>query len=173
MNEANYRMDFNERRQYAYDRAYEILEGDNDAFIEACEALDDWNGFLGEDRCYYMEEIDELLYGKKPSEVIDLMTSDFSSGDTYFYFSIYGLESCNDRYDHYSDNFSVDDVLDALIENYSHIDIYNNDTLDNLLEVLANEDFGIEYDWCYDEDMDEDDEPEETDDEFMERIDNL
>ena len=171
MNEANYRMDFDERRQYAYDRAYEILEGDTDAFIDACEELDSWNGFLGDTRCYSMDMIDEFF--SRPSELLDKM-DDFQYSDEYFYFTGYGnVSTTDDKYDRYSDDYSVDDVLDALIENYSHVDIYNNDTLDNLLEVLANEDFGIEDGWEYDEDMGEDDEPEETDDEFMERIDEI
>ena len=171
MNEANYRMDFDERRQYVYDKAYEILEGDTDAFVDACEELDNWNGFLGDTRCYDMDEIDEFF--SRPSELLDKM-DDFQYSDEYFYFTGYSnVSTTDDKYDHYSDDFSVDDVLDALIENYSHVDIYNNDTLDNLLAVLANEDFGIEEDWAYDEDMDEDDEPEETDEEFTERIDEI
>lgn len=171
MNEANYRMDFDERRQYVYDRAYELLESDTDAFVDACEELDNWNGFLGDTRCYELDMIDEFF--SRPSELLDKM-DDFNSNDSYFYYTGYGYVcTTDDKYDHYSDDFSVDDVLDALIENYSHIDIYNNDTLDNLLEVLANEDFGIEYGWEYDEADDEDDMPEETDDEFTERIDEI
>lgn len=171
MNEANYRMDFDERRQYVYDRAYELLEGDTDAFVDACEELDNWNGFLGDSRCYDVSEIDEFF--SSVSEFVEKM-DEFDPSEAYFYFTGYGnVSTCDDKYDHYSDDFSVDDVLDALIENYSHIDIYNNDTLDNLLEVLANEDFGIDYDWEYDEADGEDDMPEETDDEFTERIDEI
>ena len=175
MNENNYRMDWDERRQYAYDRAYEILEGDTDAFVDACEDLDVWDGFLGDSRCYSMDMIDEFF--SRPSELLDKM-DDFRYSDEYFYFTGYGnVSTTDDKYDHYSDDYSVDEVLDALIDNYSHIDIYNNDTLDELLRVLAEEDFGIDYDWSNDhdenEDIPEDDEPEETDDEFVERIDNL
>ena len=175
MNKADYTMDFNERRQYAYDRAYEILEGDTDAFVDACEELDNWNGFLGDSRCYDVDEIDEFF--SSVSEFVEKM-GEFDSSEAYFYFTGYGyVNTCDDKYDHYSDDISVDDVLDALIENYSHIDIYNNDTLDNLLEVLANEDFGIEDGWEYDENNWEDeyytDTPEETDDEFTDRIDSI
>ena len=175
MNPNNYKMDYNERKQYVYDAAYDLLENDNDAFVDACEELDNWDGFLGDTRCYELDMIDEFF--SHPSELLDAM-DDFNSNDSYFYYTAYGyVSTCDDKYDHYSDDFSVDDVLDKLIENYSHIDIYNNDTLDNLLEVLANEDFGIEEDWAYDEDNwdgeDYTDEPEETDEEFKERIDNM
>lgn len=170
MNEANYRMDFNERKQYVYDRAYELLEGDNDAFVEACNELNSYNGFLGEDECIAMWEIDEFF--NKPSELLDAM-DDFNSSDEYFYFHNDNLESCDDVYEHYSDIYSVDDVLDELINNYYHISLNENRELCEVLEILYNEDFGIGEDWEYDEDMDEDDEPEETDEEFMERIDNI
>lgn len=171
MNEANYRMDWDDRRQYAYDRAYEILENDEDAFVEACEELDDWDGFLGDSRCYNMDEIDEFF--SKPSELLDLM-DDFDYSDEYFYYTGYGyVSTCNNKYSHYSDDYSVDDVLDKLIEEFNHVDFYENPSLKDVIEVLYREDFGIEEDWAYDEDMDEDDEPEETDEEFMERIDNI
>ena len=168
MNEANYRMDFDERRQYAYDRAYEMLSNDSDLFVEACEELDCYNGFLGDDRCESMDMIDEFF--SRPSELLDKM-DDFNYSDEYFYFTGYGnVSTCDDKYDHYSDLYSVDEILDELIDNYSHISI-SDSSLENILEVLANEDFGIEDGWCYDEDMDEDDEPEETDEEFTDRID--
>ena len=168
MNENNYRMNFDERKQYAYDRAYEILDNDCDLFVEACEELDSYSGFLGDDRCESMDMIDEFF--SRPSELLDKM-DDFNYSDEYFYFTGYGnVSTCDDKYDHYSDLYSIDEVLDELIDNYSHISI-SDSSLENILEVLANEDFGIEEDWCYDEDMDEDDEPEETDEEFTDRID--
>ena len=63
--------------------------------------------------------------------------------------------------------------MDTLIDNYSHVDLREDNRLNELLDVLTSEDFGIEDGWEYDEDMEEDDEPEETDDEFTERIDNI
>lgn len=170
MNEANYRMDFDERRQYVYDKAIRLLEGDNDAFVEACNELNSYNDFLGEDECFAMWEIDEFF--NKPSELLDAM-DDFNSSDEYFYFHNGYLESCDNIYEHYSDIYTAYEVLDELIDKYSHISLCENREFNEVLEILANEDFGIEEDWAYDEDMNEDDEPEETDDEFMERIDNI
>ena len=171
MNEANYRMGWDERRQYAYDYAYTLLENDTDAFVNACDELDSWDGFLGDDRCETMDMIDEFF--SKPSELLDRMDA-FDPNHEYFYFNGYGyLESCDDKYEHYSDIYTVKEVLDKLIDEYNHVDIYENDSLKSVLEVLYNEDFGIEDGWEYDEDMDEDNAPEETDDEFMERIDSI
>lgn len=170
MNLENYKMDYDERKQYVYDKAHELLEGDEDVFCEAVEELIQWNGFIDEE-CFYMDEIDEICYGMKPSELIEKMTSDFCSGDKYFYFSIYGLESTDSKYDVYSDNTTVDEVLDELIDNYHKISLLGQ--LDEYISIIANEDFGIEEDWEGDEDMDEDDLPEETDEEFTDRIDSI
>ena len=171
MNKENYRMDFDERKQYVYDKAIDILESDEDVFVEACEELDTWDGFLGDSRCMEMDMIDEFF--EKPSDLLDKMDN-FNYDNEYFYFSAYGyVNTTDDKYSVYSDDFSADDVLDALIDNYNHVDLREDNRLNELLDVLTSEDFGIEEGWEYDEDMEEDDMPEETDDEFTERIDDI
>lgn len=169
MNKENYRMDYDDRKQYVYDKALEILEEDEDAFVEACEELDNWDGFLGDIRCESMDMIDEFF--NKPSDLLDKM-DDFSYSDAYFYFTVYGVSTTDDKHGVYSNDFSAEEVLDALIDNYNHVSLTENNELNELVNVLFSEDFGIDYDWEYDE-AEEDEEPEETDDEFMERIDNL
>lgn len=171
MNDKNYTMSYDERRDYVMDKIVEELEKDHDAFVEACEELDSWNGFLGDIRCIPMCEIDEFF--NKPSELLDAM-DDFDYNDEYFYFNGYHcVSTTSDVYDTYHDDFDEDEVADALVEDYNHVNLTQNNTLNALLEVAYNENFGIEEDWAYDEDMDEDDMPEETDDEFKDRIDNI
>ena len=176
MNEQDYRMDYEERKNYVYDTALNILENDDDAFLNACNALDSWNGFMNDSRYFPMWELDELLGEKKPSEVLNEITNDFDINDDYFYYSINGLESTNDIVDVYRNEHTDEEVLDELIDN-SCIDIYGADSLLELIEILWNEDFGIEEDWEYNEDnYDEEeylDEPEETDEEFKNRIDSI
>lgn len=171
MNEANYRMDYEDRKQYAIDRLTEYLENDDDAFTEAVDELIHWNGFIDVE-AFPMWEIDEICGDMKPSELIEKMTSDFDSNDDYFYFSIYGIESCDDKAELYRDETTVEDIVDALIDDGYRLS-FSDSTLSGLVDVLINEDFGIEDDWEYDEDMDEDEAPEETDDEFKERIDEM
>lgn len=159
--ERTFEMDFEDRKQHVREAIAEVLENDTDAFVQICEELDNWNGFLGDVRCYNMDEIDEFF--NKPSELLDKM-SDFDYTDEYFYFDIYGVTTSSDKYDVYSDNVSVDDVIDAIEDCYNHIDIEDT-TLSELCEILFNEDFGIE------EDFDEDDiEDYESDEEFTQRI---
>lgn len=171
MNIENYQMDFDERREYVRSKALDILANNDEAFCEAVEDLIFYNNFI-EEKCFPMEEIDEICYGMKPSEIINQMTSDFDANDDYFYFSIWGLESTNDKAGLYRDKVDEDDVLDALEENYNQITLYNSE-LDELVKTLYNDDFGIELDFEADEDMSKDDMPEETDDEFKDRIDSI
>lgn len=105
-----------------------------------------------------MSDIDEILYGKKPSDIIEMISSDFDKTCDFFYFSIYGIESCDDRADHYLDNFSDEDILDSYLNNACHCSLSNGD-FEELAEL---------YDTYSDDDTES-----ETDEEFMERIDGL
>lgn len=170
MNREDYNMDFEARRKYVYYNAIDILDNEDDTFDEACEELECWNGFLGDSECYSMDMIDEFF--TKPSDLLDKMDN-FDYRDDYFYFTWYGVTTTDNKHDVYSDAFSAEDVLDALIDNFSHVDLRESCELNELVNILASEDFGIEEDWSYDEVDGEDDMPEETDEEFMERIDDI
>lgn len=171
MNELDYRMDYDERKQYVYDLALEQLKCEDDILVEAVKELCSWSGFIDEE-CFPMDKLDKLYGHMKLGDFLNHITSDFDYNDDYFYESIWGLESCDDEAEHYRDCVTDEEVLDKLIDNYNHVSL--NDTgFDGLIEVLYNEDFGIDEDWEYNEDMDEDEAPEETDEEFKSRIDNL
>lgn len=91
-----------------------------DVFNDCMEELDGYNGYLGEDRYYYMEELDEFYSGTEPTEILfrafyghdaDTWETDrngnkvygkFNPNREYFYFNGYGnLVSSN--YKDYSD----------------------------------------------------------------------
>lgn len=159
--ERTFEMDFEARAQHVREAIAEVLDDDTDVFVDVCEELDNWNGFLGDARCYDMSEIDEFF--SKPSELLDKM-SDFDYTDEYFYFDVYGVTTASDKYDVYSDAVSVDEVIDNIEDCYNHIYIADT-TLNELCAILFNEDFGI------DEDFDEEDiENYESDEEFTQRI---
>ena len=159
--ERTFEMDFEDRAQHVREAIAEVLENDTDTFVEVCEELDNWNGFLGDNRCYDMSEIDNFF--DKTSDFLDKM-GDFNSDDEFFYFDLGYVNTASDKYDVYSDAVSVDDVIDAIEDCYNHIYIADT-TLNELCEILFNEDFGI------DEDFDEEDiEDYESDEEFTQRI---
>lgn len=68
-------------------------------------------------RIYYMSEIDELLYGKTPTEILDCLTSSFDKTDEFIVDTIYGLQS----YNNIEDCVDFDELADFLIE-YGDVD---------------------------------------------------
>lgn len=169
MNELDYRMSYEDRRNYVYNLALEKLEED-DIFVEAVKELCSYNSFV-EEECFSMDELKELYGHMKLGDFLNYITNDFNYNDNYFFESIYGLKSCDDEAEHYRDCVTNEEVLNELINCYNNVSL-SDTTFDGLVEVLYDENFGIDYDWCEDID-DEDNLPEETDDEFKERIDNL
>ena len=160
--ERTFEMDFEDRKQHVREAIAEVLDNDTDSFVRACEEIDNYNGFLGDARCNEMWQIDDFF--DKASDLLDAMDN-FNSDDEYFYFSLGYVTTTSDKYDVYSDEISVDDIIDAIERDYNHFNLSFDTTLDNLAEILFNEDVGI------DEDFDEEDiEDYESDEEFTQRI---
>lgn len=160
--ERTFEMDFEDRKQHVREAIAEVLENDTDTFVDVCEELDNWNGFLGDARCYDMSEIDDFF--SRPSDLLDKM-DDFDKDDEYFYFNYDSVTTASDKYDIYNDTVDIDELLDEIEDNFNHIDIFSNDSLRQLGEILFKEDFGIDED--FDEDCIED---YESDEEFTQRI---
>lgn len=143
-----------------YQKAVEILTDNEDVFNDMCDQLDSWDGFLGDDRYYPMDEFDELLDGRSPLEIAQLVEgNDFNTSDDYFKFTIYGVESAYEP--DYSDCYSAEDVLDNLISSYNHLWMDGNAYTMDLRDIVEALDNGYEY---YDDDTLEeweDDEDEE------------
>lgn len=135
--------------------AIEMLENDDELFCNMVEELDSWNGYADGYRAYEMGELDEQYYDCPASKIINDLTEDFSINDNYFYFSIYGLESCDDKSELYRDNTTEDEVLDAVLDYYPHLYFSDSDFKD-LIEEIDN----------YDED--DEDEEEESEEEEIE-----
>jgi hypothetical protein len=154
-------MTLQERREYIYNAMLDMIKADSDLLVEVCEELDSWDGFLGDDRCYSMDEIDEILGDIKPSELLNMVTSDFDYSVDYFYFNGYGnLESCNYKEDVYLDAFTHEEILDEYLDKYYRCDLSRK--YDNF-ETLAEE-------W---NDYTDEDVENESDETFTERIDEM
>ena len=48
----------------------EYFKNNEDIFNDCMEELDSYNGYLGDDRYYSMDELDELYNGTEPSELL-------------------------------------------------------------------------------------------------------
>ena len=136
----------------------DLFEEDNTLFNETIEELDYYNGYLGDDRYYFMEEIDELLSDYNVTDILyrvlcgynqDEYTTDgygekhygsFNPNCDYFKFNAYGnLVSAWDK--DYSD-FLDDYFIDNLLENRSYLNI--DADIEALLDELENAEQGEE-----------------------------
>ena len=106
------------------------LRDNEDDFVELMKELDSWNGYLGDDRWYDMDELNELYCGTEPIEILqrayfgidnDDWTIDrhgekryvsFNPNRNYFSFNGYGNLVSSDYRD-YSDYLTDTTVLDA------------------------------------------------------------
>lgn len=123
-------------------KAIKELKENDGLFCAMVDELDSWNGFADGFRCYDMTELDDFHYGMKLSEFLKEITNDFDFRDNYFYYSIYGLESTNNKTALYRDNTDCGEVLDNILEDRNHLYIGNKtfeDLLDEIETAKANE----------------------------------
>lgn len=142
-----------------YDEAVEALmeyfRDNEEEFNEAIESLDSWNGYLGDDRYYSMDELDEIYSGTEPTEILyrafyghdeDSYTTDsrgnkeygqFNPNREYFYFNGYGNLVSTD-YKDYSDKLD-DYAIREMIDNRDEIDLASiSSELEEMCEAIDN-----------------------------------
>ncbi len=124
-----------------------------ETYIEAIEELDSYNGYLGDDRYYNMDELDELYRGTEPTEILyrafyghndDCWYTDssgnkiygaFNPNRAYFYFNGYGNLVSTD-YKDYSDKLD-EYLIESMSENRYYINaIDDDDELSTLFDEL-------------------------------------
>lgn len=138
-------------RQQIIDDIIDFFSANDDALIDCIEDLDTYNGYLGDDRYYDMEMLDEFYAGADPTEILQRAfygydmnyfnendeRSAFNPNRDYFRYNGYGnLVSCD--YKDYSDHNDVYFAV-ALIENRNNVEsIDNYNDLAELLDEYEN-----------------------------------
>lgn len=131
----------------------EFFENNEDIYNEAIEELDGYNGYLGDDRYFSMDELDELHNGTEPSELLrraffghdeETYTTDrngnktygaFNPNRDYFRYNGYGNLVSTDYKDYSGqlDKYAVE----SMSENRRYIDsIEQSDELAALFDEL-------------------------------------
>ena len=123
-----------------------------DVFNDCMEALDSYNGYLGDDRYYNMDELNDFYSGQEPQEILfrafygfdaDMWTTDsrgdktygaFNPNREYFYFNGYGNLVSSD-YKDYSDKLDGY-AIEAMSEDRNYINSIEDD---NILSGLFDE----------------------------------
>ncbi len=127
----------------------ELFEGNEELFNETIEELDNYNGFLGDNRYYEMDTLSDFYCGTDPIELLnrayfgydaDTWHTDssgtkiygaFNPNREYFTYNGYGnLVSTNYKdYSAHLDNY----FIDSLIENQDYL--YLDDEIVKILEA--------------------------------------
>lgn len=141
-------------REQIIEKIKEILADNEEIFNELCEALDSWNGFLGDDRYYPMDEFYELNQPIGQESFDNLMNRIYygHDEDNFTYDSSgnksYGCFNPNRdwfKYDGYGNLVSTDykeypvtvsELIDEVVEHYYDIDI-DDVEVDELFEELV------------------------------------
>lgn len=131
----------------------DFFQANEDIFTDAIEELDSYNGYLGDDRYYSMDELGEFYSGTEPSELLrrayygydeETYTTDSSGNKTYgefnpnreyFRYNGYGNLVSADYKDYSGqlDNYAVE----SMSENRPYIDsIEHSDELAALFDEL-------------------------------------
>ena len=141
-----------------------MLHEDTDLLNNIVEEITYYDGTFQDDVVIDMNELDDLLYGKTPIEILLMAFNGYSEGstddngnhmesfnpnDSYFYFNGYGnLVSCYKK--DYSD--LLDDVVDKIMDD---IDIIDRIDIDDLQELYDNNDYPNEYEIESEDDFDD------------------
>lgn len=121
----------------------EYFENNEETFNDCIEELDRYNGYLGDDRYYYMEELDEFYSSVSPTEILQRAYfggdedggSEFNPNRDYFRYNGYGNLVSADYKDYSAnlDRYAIEDMKD----NRDYIDsIEADDELNALFDEL-------------------------------------
>lgn len=141
------------KKEIIIDKIIEYFN-DNEEIYNCCiEELDAYNGYLGDDRYFSMDELNEFFIGASPLEIIDRVYygrdndtwtvdgsgnksyGEFNPNREYFYFNGYGNLVSSDYKDYSS---QLDKwLIESLSDNRLYIDsIIDNDELTQLFDEL-------------------------------------
>lgn len=143
-------------KQQTIEKIIEFFEENEDIFNDCIEELDGYNGYLGDDRYYDMEMLNEFYNGTEPTEILyrafygrddenwyvdssgNKIYGSFNPNRNYFYYNGYGnLVSCD--YKDYSDKLD-EYFIEQLQENRNNIyAIDDNEELAELFDELEQE----------------------------------
>ena len=119
------------------------FKDNKDVFNDCMDELDEYNGYLGDNRYYSMDMLEEFYRGSDPLEILrrayygrddntwttgsngDKIYGEFNPNREYFYYNGYGnlVSSDYKDYSHLLDNYAIE----AMNENRFDIDSIDND----------------------------------------------
>lgn len=135
-----------DKRAAIIESIIEWFKENEEVFDDCIEELDSYNGYLGDDRYYSMDELDEIYNCVEPSEILrrafygyDKEYGAFNPNREYFSFNGYGnlVSAAYKDYSAHLDQWAVE----SMAENRQHIDSIDDDPeLSELFNALEDDD---------------------------------
>ena len=113
-------------------RLFDLIPSDEweNALIE----LDDYCGYLGDDRWYDISELDEMMYGMTPTEIIE-QSSNIDLSDDFVRCGIWGWETTDEPdYSDYEDTSAIESLIKYNMY-MDYIDTEDHSTVKALLDI--------------------------------------
>lgn len=111
---------------------------------EIVREANSWDGSFEDLEFYEMDDLDELLQGKTPSELLRMIDASFDLNQDYFYFDSYGEVCSIDEMNIFDDLFDqCEEICEWLLENLHNANYLNIPV--GLLYIL--EDLTDFYSW--------------------------
>ena len=91
--------------------------------IDLVNAINSWNGELSDYKFFYMDELDDIFYGVKPTELLSRLADDFNKDAEGFRDTVFGLESCD--VEDVADDIrcNAEEVAESTVNNMDNIDL--------------------------------------------------
>ena len=149
-------------REKNIEKIIAYFEENNDIFNECIIQLDDYNGYLNDDRYYNMDELDDLLQGKSATDLLNMAFFGHDA-DTYHTDSHGHREygAFNPNRDYFTFN-GYGNLISSDYKDYSaHLDRYFIEALEDDREYIGALEDSEELTALFDELENEDDESNE------------
>ena len=120
----------------------ELLLNDKQLSLDICNEINSWNGELDQfDVCSNDEEFFNVYFNDNPAEAVRAaFYGDYKYMDEYVRFDGYGNIESLDQYQLENEvEIYINDIIDAMIRNYSHINIYNDELIELIESIIAND----------------------------------
>ena len=125
------------------ERIEKILMDDKELALDICKEVNGWNGELDKfDIWENDEEFFNINFNDRPMEAVRaVFYGNYKYNDDYVRFNAYGNIESLDQWELNKEvEIYIDEIIEAMIRNYSNINIYNDELIELIESIINNED---------------------------------
>ena len=120
-----------------------ILMDDKELALDICREVNGWNGELDKfDIWENDEEFFNINFNDRPMEAVRaVFYGNYKYNDDYVRFNAYGNIESLDQWELNKEvEIYINEIIEAMIRNYSNINIYNDELIELIESIINNED---------------------------------